>query len=289
MGNGRCHAECYTADCKWDGGDCEGTGEPGSPSKCAEKCPPMLLNNHECDEECNVEACMFDGNRYTLDPSNPHHVLGDCDHGHTECYTDPSGKDYRGSINETEDGDECSVWETKSGAKYVNHTQSGLGGHNHCRNPTTAGKTYGSKPVDGDRPWCWRKRDDFDNAGENWGYCNVQSANKVCGDQSISGKIDHALSELSNEAAAAPLIAAILSIASVLLLGLLVFVYRMRKWHMQIYATLQQQLQASQELSALTSTVDDGDSGAETEPPGLTPVKSRVVLHPGRGREEKVS
>ena len=229
MGNGRCHAECYTADCKWDGGDCEGTGEPGSPSKCAEKCPPMLLNNHECDEECNVEACMFDGNRYTLDPSNPHHVLGDCDHGHTECYTDPSGKDYRGSINETEDGDECSVWETKSGAKYVNHTQSGLGGHNHCRNPTTAGKTYGSKPVDGDRPWCWRKRDDFDNAGENWGYCNVQSANKVCGDQSISGKIDHALSELSNEAAAAPLIAAILSIASVLLLGLLVFVYRMRK------------------------------------------------------------
>jgi hypothetical protein len=58
---------------------------------------------------------------------------------------------------------------------------------------------------------------------------------------------------------------------------------------MQIYATLQQQLQASQELSALTSTVDDGDSGAETEPPGLTPVKSRVVLHPGRGREEKVS
>ena len=45
-----------------------------------------------------------------------------------------------------------------------------------------------------------------------------------------------------------------------------------------MYATLQQQLQASQELSALTSTVDDGDSDAEAEPQGLTPVKSDVVL-----------
>jgi len=45
-----------------------------------------------------------------------------------------------------------------------------------------------------------------------------------------------------------------------------------------MYATLQQQLQASQELSALTSTVDDGDSGTETEPSGLTPVKPEVVL-----------
>ena len=220
VGNGHCHAECYTAGCEWDGGDCEDL--PNLPPKCAERCPPKLLNNRECDEECNVEACMFDGN--------------DCDHGHTECYKDPHGKDYRGSINTTDDGTECKVWDAKSGAEYVNQTQSGLGGHNHCRNPTTLqksnGKTYGSKPVDGDRPWCWRKRDDFNNAGENWGYCDVQKPSKVCGDQSISGKIDHALSELSNEATAAPLIAAILSIASVLLLGLLVFVCRMLKvWH----------------------------------------------------------
>jgi len=262
VGNGHCHTECYTAECEWDGGDCEDLTDV--PSKCAERCPPNLHNNRECDEECNVEACMFDGN--------------DCDHGHTECYKDPHGKDYRGSINSTDDGTECKVWDAKSFAKYVDQTQSGLGGHNHCRNPTTAGKTYGSKPVDGDRPWCWRKRDDFNNAGENWGYCDVQKPSKVCGDQSISGKIDHALSELSNEATAAPLIAAILSIASVLLLGLLVFVYRMLKRHTQMYATLQQQLQASQELSALTSTVDDGDSGTETEPPGLTPVKPEVVL-----------
>ena len=216
VGNGHCHTECYTAECEWDGGDCEDLTDV--PSKCAERCPPKLHNNRECDEECNVEACMFDGN--------------DCDHGHTECYKDPHGKDYRGSINSTDDGTECKVWDAKSFAKYVDQTQSGLGGHNHCRNPTTAGKTYGSKPVDGDRPWCWRKRDDFNNAGENWGYCDVQKPSKVCGDQSISGKIDHALSELSNEATAAPLIAAILSIASVLLLGLLVFVYRMLKvWH----------------------------------------------------------
>ena len=38
-----------------------------------------------------------------------------------------------------------------------------------------------------------------------------------------------------------------------------------------MYAKLQQQLQASQELSFLTSTVDDGDLGVETEPPGLAP------------------
>merc|ERR1712085_238941 len=85
VGNGHCHAECYTAGCEWDGGDCEDL--PNLPPICAERCPPKLLNNRECDEECNVEACMFDGN--------------DCDHGHTECYKDPHGKDYRGSINTT--------------------------------------------------------------------------------------------------------------------------------------------------------------------------------------------
>ena len=89
---------------------------------------------------------MWDG--YMLDP---YHVLGDCDHGHTECYTDPRGKDYRGSVNETEDGDECIVWEDKSNARYVNLSQSGLGGHNHCRNPTTM-SNKSSLTVDGDRP-----------------------------------------------------------------------------------------------------------------------------------------
>ena len=118
-GNGKCHSDCYTAGCDWNGGDCdsEGSSLPGL-SQCAEMCPPSLLNNGVCDAECNVEACMWDG--YMLDPSNPHHVLlGDCDHGHTECYMDPRGNDYRGSVNETEDGDECIVWEDKTNARYT--------------------------------------------------------------------------------------------------------------------------------------------------------------------------
>ena len=124
-------------------------------------------------------------------------MLGDCDHGHTECYTDPRGKDYRGSVNETEDGDECIVWEDKSNARYVNLSQSGLGGHNHCRNPTTM-SNKSSLTVDGDRPWCWRKRDDFDPNRRSWGYCNVQSASKVC--KNLRERVGDLAAELSAEA-----------------------------------------------------------------------------------------
>ena len=223
-GNGKCHSDCYTAGCDWDGGDCNSDSSLPGPSKCAERCPPSLLNNGVCDAECNVEACMWDG--YMLDPSNPKKVLGDCDHGHTECYTDPRGKDYRGSVNETEDGDECIVWEDKSNARYVNLSQSGLGGHNHCRNPTTM-SDKSSLTVDGDRPWCWRKRDDFDPNRKSWGYCNVQSASKVC--RNLRERVGDLAAELSTEATAAPLIAASLIVASVLVLGLLVFVHRMLK------------------------------------------------------------
>ena len=127
-----------------------------------------------------------------------------------------------------------------------------------------------------------------------------------CGDQSITGKLKHGMAEVSDEAHAAPLIAAVLSVAAVLLLGLSIFTYRMLKvWHRmrptivgavtarhdtsrssvplqrhkQMYATLQQQLQASQELSALTRTVNDDDLGMDAEPPELTPdpVESRVL------------
>ena len=221
------------------------------PDQCADGCPPYLIKDGSCDEACNVEACLFDGNKLTLLPTaDPHHVSGDCDHGHSECYIKPDGTDYRGTVDETEDGDACLVWDHKSNIKWARD----LGGHNYCRNP----EVFNSEEPRvmeprGERPWCFKADEFGGNDDKRWGYCNVQEASKAkdahgepCpgvyrakanfAAEAVSNALDQlqekGLDEVSNEAAAAPLITIVLSITFVLLIGSLVFTrHMMQVWH----------------------------------------------------------
>jgi len=180
IGDTVCNVECYRASCDWDGGDCPGPTskrkEDSVPDQCADGCPPYLIKDGSCDEACNVEACLFDGNKLTLLPTaDPHHVSGDCDHGHSECYIKPDGTDYRGTVDETENGDACLVWDHKSNIKWARD----LGGHNYCRNP----EVFNSEEPRvmeprGERPWCFKADEFAGNDDKRWGYCNVQEASR---------------------------------------------------------------------------------------------------------------
>ena len=122
-GDGYCDEACFNAACDWDAGDCI-TADHG----CADGCLPSWIDDEECDELCNVEACGWDG--------------VDCDHGVDDCYTDPNGTDYRGSISVTLSGYTCQQWSSQAPHPhrytYLTYPNAGLGGHNHCRNPGTA-------------------------------------------------------------------------------------------------------------------------------------------------------
>ena len=228
-GDSHCDSKCYLEVCDWDLGDCD-LSEPDleKPSHCADGCPPENIDNNDCTAACNVEACRFDG--------------ADCDHDHDECYTDPNGADYRGSVNVIENnGGKCRVWDQKRRVKYLKPKESGLGGHNHCRNPLMTNNSKTKKPVASTGPWCWTEHNpNYTKGDPKWGYCTLGTTAMQCGypssspilDQSISGKLKQGLVEVSDEAAAAPLIAAILSCAAVLLLGLTLFTCGLMKvWH----------------------------------------------------------
>lgn len=295
IGDEACNVECYRASCDWDGGDCPGPTskkkEDSVPDQCADGCPPYLIKDGSCDEACNVEACLFDGNQLTLLPTaDPHHVSGDCDYGHDECYTKPDGTDYHGTVDETEDGDACLVWDHKSNIKWARD----LGGHNYCRNPEVLNsKDPPVKEPRGERPWCFKADEFAGNDDKRWGYCNVQEVSKAkdahgepCpgvyrakanfAAEAVSNALvklqEKGLDEVSNEAAAAPLITIVLSITFVLLIGSLVFTRRMMQRHKNMYAQLQQQMQASQGVRSGMSTEGtisreeeeaDGEAGVE--------------------------
>ena len=112
---------------------------------CVTGCDSTWLSDGECDETCNVRECNFDGN--------------DCFSGFGECYTDPTGADYRGALSETRNGVPCQLWSHQyphlHQFTHVNFPYGGLGGHNHCRNP------------DGDMTaWCLTGHDE-----PRWDYC----------------------------------------------------------------------------------------------------------------------
>ena len=52
LGNGKCDSECDTADCNWDGKDCENL-------HCF--CEESMLGNGVCDWDCVNKACNWDG------------------------------------------------------------------------------------------------------------------------------------------------------------------------------------------------------------------------------------
>ena len=256
MGNGYCNVECYRVSCEWDRNDCEphilghGDTKKEVTSQCADGCPPYMIKDGTCDEACNVEACLFDGNQLTLlNSTDPKHVSGDCDHGHDECYTDPKGTDYQGTVSTTEDGDECLVWDHKIGIRWARD----LGGHNFCRNPKVHNNGADEeKTTRGDRPWCFTLDQEFFGASNNskrWGYCKVQDVSEICGDHSFrtaakfwSAEVSAAFYrahdlgrvEIFNEASAAPLITAALIVVLLLFTCVLVLTQRTIKvWRLR--------------------------------------------------------
>ncbi|KAJ1620268.1 Kringle-like protein [Pavlovales sp. CCMP2436] len=132
----------------WDGGDCSEN------SGCNTGCLPEYINDGECDSECNVAACGFDGD--------------DCFARSTECYGEADGKDYRGTKNTTKSGKECQAWDAQFPQQHtrthLNYPDGGLGGHNRCRN------------ADGETaPWCYTVdaeiRYEMCDVGQPWQHC----------------------------------------------------------------------------------------------------------------------
>ncbi|KAK3554470.1 hypothetical protein QTP70_023493 [Hemibagrus guttatus] len=87
-----------------------------------------------------------------------------CQVGPNDCY-EGNGESYRGTVSETEDGDDCLPWNSylllgKGTSPFTTaNDPQGLGPHNYCRNP------------DGDsKPWC------FTRSGTKikWDHCDVR-------------------------------------------------------------------------------------------------------------------
>eukprot|EP00727_Mastigamoeba_balamuthi_P004821 m51a1_g14337 hypothetical protein (1356) ;mRNA; r:151650-157768 len=55
IGNGHCNMLCFSEECRWDGGDCNG-------SNCSAGCTPEMLANDVCDAQCATLACELDNN-----------------------------------------------------------------------------------------------------------------------------------------------------------------------------------------------------------------------------------
>jgi hypothetical protein len=143
-----CDDACFVPECNWDGDAC--FDDMSMTAGCAPKCLPRWINDGECDFECNVEACGFDGE--------------DCFHGHTECYYEPRGTDYRGTVSHTKSGKECQHWNEQYPHQHTRtatwYPDAGLGGHNFCRNPDNESA-----------PWCYTL-----DPGVRWEPCNLVNA-----------------------------------------------------------------------------------------------------------------
>ncbi|KAF7669071.1 hypothetical protein LDENG_00245390 [Lucifuga dentata] len=133
--------------------------------KCKEPFqPPDCRTFSLCEPNpCRNEGtCIRDGNDF--DCKCPPGYRGRfCHVGPDDCYVG-DGESYRGTVSETDDGDECLYWNShfilENGADPFSsfEDKDGLGPHNFCRNP------------DGDTmPWCFFRR------GRRllWDYCDV--------------------------------------------------------------------------------------------------------------------
>tara|TARA_B110001452_G_scaffold261440_1_gene260231 strand:- start:392 stop:2593 length:2202 start_codon:yes stop_codon:yes gene_type:complete len=128
IADGYCDTVCFNLKCSWDGGDC---GRKG----CADGCLARMIDDGKCDATCNVPSCSHDG--------------ADCFFGHHECYTRADGWDYRGTVSHTVSGRECQAWSSNTPhTQYItqqSYPNSGVGGHNYCRNADHSEKS----------PWCY--------------------------------------------------------------------------------------------------------------------------------------
>ncbi|XP_072039257.1 hepatocyte growth factor-like protein [Amphiura filiformis] len=84
------------------------------------------------------------------------------------CYFEPLGRDYRGSIHQTIDLKECQSWTAKDPHNHTrtpeNYPHTGLGEHNYCRNPD-------NEPGG---PWCYTT-----DPETRWAYCPVHECNST--------------------------------------------------------------------------------------------------------------
>ncbi|XP_070545383.1 uncharacterized protein [Ptychodera flava] len=85
-----------------------------------------------------------------------------------ECFSDPKGSDYRGTVSKTVSGLTCQKWtmqiphaHTRTPDLYLN---AGLGDHNYCRNPD-------QEPT----PWCYTTSPYI-----RWEYCDVGERDMSC-------------------------------------------------------------------------------------------------------------
>ena len=130
-------------------------------SGCAYGCPDYWRDDGICDAACNTEECTWDGN--------------DCFHDAGECWSKPDGSDYRGKVAKTAAGTTCQAWSEQIPWHHtmttIAYPDSGLGGHNFCRNP------------DGENgAWCYT----LDYPNMRWDFCDVGQRSESC-DASASG------------------------------------------------------------------------------------------------------
>lgn len=113
-------------------------------------CKLQYINDGICDRECNFEACGWDGD--------------DCFKRASHCYTLPSAADYRGTMNVTASGKPCQHWfdQLPNTHTYTvfGYPDSGLGGHNYCRNPDPNDGSTGA--------WCL-----VESLTQVWEYCKL--------------------------------------------------------------------------------------------------------------------
>ena len=130
IADGYCDSACFNLKCSWDHGDCF-----GQLKGCADGCLARNIDDGECHAKCNVPSCKHDG--------------ADCFFGHHECYTRADGWDYRGAVSHTVSGKECQRWSSNAPQLHYITQQSfpnsGVGGHNFCRNADHSETT----------PWCY--------------------------------------------------------------------------------------------------------------------------------------
>ncbi|XP_077993943.1 uncharacterized protein LOC144447737 [Glandiceps talaboti] len=109
-----------------------------------------------CDIGKKGDNCQDDGKGPTAVPTQSP--------GQGECYVDPIGQDYRGTVSSTRDGVACQAWSDQYPHE---HDYGSLvdGEHNYCRNP------------DGDEngAWCFQLSVD-----RPFGYCDIGQPAEYC-------------------------------------------------------------------------------------------------------------